>query len=162
MELFANLERYAREQPDRPAHIGVGMAGTRETLTYRDLLVRAERLAAHLRNALPPDRSPLVVLGHKEPEMLVGFLGAVGSGHPYIPLDDSLPAARIEAVVASAGARLTLTPARIAEICAAHPSTADVCEAAALSQRIRRCSWFVHGHGCVLASRRGFEPLLPP
>ncbi len=126
MELFANLARWAREQPDRPAHIGVSAAGTRQTLTYRDLLDRAERLAAHLRAELPPDGAPVVVLGHKEPEMLVGFLGAVGSGHPYIPLDDSLPAARIEAVVASAGAPLTLTPARIAEICAAHPSGADV------------------------------------
>ena len=125
MELFANLERWSRELPDRPAHVGVNAHGARETLTYRDLLARAERLAAHLRAELPPDRSPLVVLGHKEPEMLVGFLGTVASGHPYIPLDDSLPAARIEAVVASAGARLTLTPARIAEICA-RPSAADV------------------------------------
>ena len=125
MELFANIERHAREQPDRPAHIGVGTRGTRETLTYRDLLARAERLAAHLRAELPPDHSPLVILGHKEPEMLIGFLGAVGSGHPYIPLDDSLPPARIEAVVASAGARLTLTPARIAEICA-HPPAMEV------------------------------------
>ena len=125
MELFANIERWAREQPGRPAHIGVDAQGTRATLTYHDLLARAERLAVHLRAELPLDHSPLVVLGHKEPEMLVGFLGAVGSGHPYIPLDDSLPAARIEAVVASAGATLTLTPARIAEICA-RPPGADV------------------------------------
>ena len=127
MELFANIERWAREHPDRPAHIGVSITGTRETLTYRDLLAQSERLAAHLRAELPPDHSPVVVLGHKEPEMLVGFLGAVGSGHPYIPLDDSLPAARIEAVVTSAGAPLTLTPARIAEICAVpYPPGADV------------------------------------
>ena len=125
MELFASLERWSREQPAQPAHVGVNARGERETLTYRDLLARAERLAAHLRGELPPDGSPLVVLGHKEPEMLVGFLGAVGSGHPYIPLDDGLPAARIEAVVASAGAKLTLTPARIAEICA-RPTVADV------------------------------------
>lgn len=50
--------------------------------------------------------------------MLVGFLGIASSGRPYIPLDDSLPQARIEAVVASAGSRLTLTPVSIAEICA--------------------------------------------
>ncbi len=122
MELFTNIERWAREWPDRPAHIGVNTQGARDTLTYGELLARAERLAAHLRGELPADHSPLIVLGHKEPEMLVGFLGAVGSGHPYIPLDDSLPAERIEAVVASSGARLTLTPARIAEICALAPA----------------------------------------
>ncbi len=123
MELFANIEHWARRRPDHPAHIGVSDQGARVTLTYGELLTRAERLAAHLRRELPPDHSPLVVLGHKEPEMLVGFLGAVGSRHPYIPLDDSLPAARIEAVIASSGARLTLTPARITEICAHAPGT---------------------------------------
>ena len=121
MKLFANIERWAREYPDRPAHVGVSTQGVREPLTYGALHARARRLAAHLRGELPSDHSPLIVLGHKEPEMLVGFLGAVGSGHPYIPLDDSLPAARIEAVVASSGARLTLTPAAIAEICAGAP-----------------------------------------
>ena len=122
MELFANIERWARDFPDRPAHVGVDAHGARATLTYGELLARAGRLAAHLRGELPADRSPVVVLGHKEPEMLVGFLGAVGGGHPYIPLDDSLPAARVEAVVESAGAKLILTPGRIAEICAGGPA----------------------------------------
>jgi D-alanine--poly(phosphoribitol) ligase subunit 1 len=117
MELFARIAGWARQWPERPAHIGVDAKGTRATLTYGDLLAQAARLAAHLRRALPADRSPVVVLGHKEPEMLVGFLGVVGSGHPYIPLDDSLPAARIADVLASAGAALTLTPTAIAEIC---------------------------------------------
>ena len=118
MKLFANLARWAREWPDRPAHIGVSAPGERKALTYGELVANAGRLAAHLRKELPMDRSPVIVLGHKEPEMLVGFLGAVGSGHPYIPLDDSLPAGRIAAVVESSGARLTLTPGSIAAICA--------------------------------------------
>ena len=123
MKLFANIIRWAREWPDRAAHIGVNGSGARETLTYGELLTKAERLAAHLRQELPADHSPLIVLGHKEPEMLVGFLGAVGSGHPYIPLDDSLPAARIAAVVESSGARRTLTPASIAALCAEAPAS---------------------------------------
>ena len=125
MELFANIERWAQQRPDRPAHVGVNAQGTREVLTYGELLAKAGWLAAHLRRELPADHSPLIVLGHKEPEMLVGFLGVVGSGHPYIPLDDSLPAARIEAVAASSGAGLTLTPARIAEICAPASAVGD-------------------------------------
>jgi D-alanine--poly(phosphoribitol) ligase subunit 1 len=123
MELFARIATWARQWPDRPAHIGVDAQGSRATLTYGDLLAKAAQLEAHLRRELPADHAPVVVLGHKEPEMLVGFLGAVGSGHPYIPLDDSLPAARIAGVAASAGAALTLTPAAIAEICARAPAT---------------------------------------
>jgi D-alanine--poly(phosphoribitol) ligase subunit 1 len=122
VKLFANLAQWARQWPDRPAHIGVNAQGTRESLTYGELIARAGCLAAQLRRELPADRSPVIVLGHKEPEMLVGFLGVVGSGHPYVPLDDSLPAARIAAVLASSGARLTLTPASIAAICAQTPA----------------------------------------
>lgn len=123
MELFAKIERWARETPLRPAHVGVNGQGVRTVLTYGELVAKSTRLAAYLRDNPPSggkeDHSPVVILGHKEPEMLVGFLGVVASGRPYIPLDDSLPAARVEAVVAAAGATLTLTPVRIAEICAA-------------------------------------------
>jgi D-alanine--poly(phosphoribitol) ligase subunit 1 len=49
---------------------------------------------------------PVAVLGHKEHEMLVGFIGSIKSGHPYIPLDSSLPAPRIASIVENAGAVL--------------------------------------------------------
>ena len=45
--------------------------------------------------------------------MLVAFLGAVKSGRPYVPIDTSIPAQRVERIVANAGAALTLTPARV-------------------------------------------------
>ncbi len=85
-------------------------------LTYRELLARAGAVAGYLRRQLPDDGSPVIVLGHKEPEMLAGFLGAVGSGHPYIPLDDSLPAQRVASVAAAANTALTLTPELIASL----------------------------------------------
>ncbi len=61
--------------------------------------------------------------------MLAGFLGAVGAGHPYIPLDDSLPSHRVEKIAAASGATVMLTPSGIAalpsdddtELCAPRP-----------------------------------------
>ena len=64
-------------------------------LSYEELRARSDALAARLAVLLPFDRSPIAVLGHKEPELLVAFLAAVKAGHPYVPLDTSLPAARI-------------------------------------------------------------------
>ena len=116
-EIFDRLQLWATRYPDRPAHI-TASAGSTSTiwLTYRELLSRSRAVAGYLRTRLPEGHAPVIVLGHKEPEMLAGFLGVVGSGRPYIPLDDSLPAHRIESVNAAAGAALTLTPEMIAAL----------------------------------------------
>lgn len=116
-EIFDRLQAWANRFPDRPAHVAASAGRTATTaLTYRQLLAQTRAVAAHLRRQLPDDGSPVIVLGHKEPEMLAGFLGVVGSGHPYIPLDDSLPAHRIASVTAVSGATLTLTPETVATL----------------------------------------------
>ncbi len=114
-QLFERLACWEGRFPDRVAH-QTASAGRTPTLrlTYRELLARARAVAAHVRATLPPDGSPVVVLGHKEPEMLAGFLGVLGSGHPYIPVDDSLPGHRLQEVERIAGAALVLTPEIIA------------------------------------------------
>ena len=125
-QIFDRLERWARDYPDRPAH-RVASPGSTDTasLSYRELHARVSALARHLRTVLPDDRSPVVVTGHKEPEMLVGFLGAVRSGHPYIPVDDSLPAHRVQEVERISGSRLTLTPRMVASLTAHASGTTE-------------------------------------
>ena len=116
-EIFDRLQIWTTRFPDRPAHITASAGSTSTTcLTYRELLSRARAVAGYLRTHLPEGHAPIIVLGHKEPEMIAGFLGVVGSGRPYIPLDDSLPTHRIDSVNAAAGAVLTLTPALIASL----------------------------------------------
>jgi D-alanine--poly(phosphoribitol) ligase subunit 1 len=111
MHLVDRVERWARAAPDRLAHV----SGER-SLTYGELSRRSDTLAAQLGRLLPQDRSPVVILGHKEPEMLIGFLGAIKSGHPYAPVDTVVPPQRVERIVKTAGAPLTLTPEKIAEL----------------------------------------------
>lgn len=116
-EIFQRLQTWAACDGDRPAHITASTGGTATIqLTYRELLARTRAVTAYILQQAPGGHAPIVVLGHKEPEMLAGFLGVVGSGHPYIPLDDSLPAHRVASVVAAAGATLTLTPELIASL----------------------------------------------
>ena len=111
MDLIQRIDHWAGLTPRLPAHV----TGDRR-LTWGDLKKQSDALAAHLRAALPPDSSPVAVQGHKEPEMLVGFLGALKAGHPYIPVDLSIPDDRVRRMVAAAGAHLLLGVAEIAEL----------------------------------------------
>ena len=90
---------------DRTAHVG-----STGTITYHELWKRAHSLAAQL-TPLPP--GPVMVIGHKEPSMLVGFLGSVISGRAYIPVDISLPAARVERIQATAAPAAVLSMADV-------------------------------------------------
>src|SRR5204863_4635422 len=116
LDLIERIDRWGRVASDRPAHVSGG-----RRLTYGELIRRSDALAGYLSELLPDDRSPVVVLGHKEPEMLIGFLGVVKTGRPYVPVDTVLPPQRVERVVQVAGARLTLTPERVAELSDAEP-----------------------------------------
>jgi D-alanine--poly(phosphoribitol) ligase subunit 1 len=109
--LIDRIDHWGRVSPDRAAH----RSGER-VLTYGELLARSDALAAWLDAELGDNRAPVAVHGHKEPEMLIAFLGAVKSGRPYVPIDISIPAQRVERIVQTAGAALTLTPVRVAEL----------------------------------------------
>src|SRR5437016_1688301 len=52
------------------------------------------------------------------PPLLMGFLGCVKAGHPYVPLDSGLPGHRILATIEAARAPLTLSASQIAAIAA--------------------------------------------
>ncbi len=118
MDMLATIDGWAARVPERVAHVS-GAA----RLTYGALRARSQRLAAHLAAVLPDDRSPVAVIGHKEPELLVAFLAAIRARHPYVPVEAALPPARIAAIVAAAGCRLTLTPADIAALAASATGT---------------------------------------
>ncbi len=111
MDLIERIDRWAREKPANAAHISGG-----RTLTYGELSAQSDALAAWIENHLGENRGPIAVLGHKEPEMLIAFLAVVKSGRAYVPIDNSLPPQRIDKIIETADAALTLTPKRVAEL----------------------------------------------
>ena len=108
MNLIQRIDHWAEVAPDAVAH-----HGDDRTLTYGELRRHSDRLAAYLTKNLSHDRRPIAVLGHREPEMLIAFLGTVKSGRPYVPIDTGLPRRRIDQIVASSQAALVLTPDEI-------------------------------------------------
>ena len=117
MHLLDRIDQWARLAPDCPAHI----SGDR-VLTWRELISRADAFAAWLDRELGESRAPIVMRGHKEPEILIAFLGAVKSGRPYVPIDISIPEQRAEGIIATAQAARVLTPEIVANACADGPA----------------------------------------
>jgi D-alanine--poly(phosphoribitol) ligase subunit 1 len=113
VHLLDRIDHWGQVAPDTLAHVSSG-----RQLTYGELLERSDALAHWLENQFPASRAPVAVTGHKEPEMLVAFIAAAKSGRPYVPMDVSIPAHRIERIVQSSGAAVVLTPERIAALCA--------------------------------------------
>jgi D-alanine--poly(phosphoribitol) ligase subunit 1 len=108
VEIIERIDHWGKVTPDHAAFISGG-----RTLSYGELRRRSDALAAHLAGSLP-EEAPVVVLGHKEPELLVAYLGAIKSGRAYVPVDTAMPAQRIERIVAASGAPLVLTPEKVA------------------------------------------------
>lgn len=111
MDLIERMDHWGKIAPGKIAHV----SGDR-TLTYGALCAHSDALAAYLDAEFPDNRSPIAVLGHREPEMLIAFLGAVKSGRPYIPLDIALPPQRSAKIISTSGAAITLTPELVASI----------------------------------------------
>src|SRR6266536_4294925 len=104
MNLIERIDHWAAVAPEATAHISDD-----RTLTYGELRRHSDALACYLTERLGEDRRPIAVLGYREPEMLIAFLGAVKSGRPYVPLDTALPQQRIDKILAASRAALVLT-----------------------------------------------------
>ena len=129
MDWFNRIAHWASVAPDRAAHISDG-----RVLTYGGLVRQARSLAAGMQATLPDDRSPVAIVGHKQSEMLVGFLGAALARHPYVPIDEATPATRVHRIRERAHVSATLTVHDITSLAASHepaawrtPEPEDIC-----------------------------------
>ena len=113
MNLIERIDHWAAVAPEATAHISDG-----RTLSYGELRSRSDALACYLTQRLGDDRSPIAVVGHREPEMLIAFLGTVKSGRPYVPLDTALPQQRIDKILETSRAALVLTAEEIVQFSA--------------------------------------------
>src|SRR3989475_7574026 len=111
MDLIERIDRWGAVAPEATAHISDG-----RTLTYGQLRRRSDALASHLTERFGDDRAPIAMLGHRESEMLIAFLGAEKSLRPYVPLDTSLPQQRIDKILAISRPALLLTPEEVAKL----------------------------------------------
>lgn len=103
MELLYKIKDLAQTKPETIAYI----SPDRE-VTYGEVWQQSEQMASFLLKQNLGKGSPILVYGHMEPEMLISFLGCVKAGHPYIPVDTSIPMERIVRIIGSAQAGLVI------------------------------------------------------
>lgn len=106
MKMLSNIEDIALTNPD-----AVAFEAPDRVMTYGELLLQSEQIAAFLGGLHLPAGSPILVYGHMEPEMPAAFLGSVKAGHPYIPIDTSIPLERIVKIIESSKAALMINVA---------------------------------------------------
>jgi len=111
VDIIERIDCAGRDYPDRIAHVGDSRA-----LSYAELARKSDAIARCFTERFAGDDSPVVVVGHKEPEMLIGFVGAVKSGRPYIPVDVSIPPERAARIAQNSGSVAVLTAAQIAAL----------------------------------------------
>jgi D-alanine--poly(phosphoribitol) ligase subunit 1 len=103
MKLINTIKEFAQSQPKAKAYISPD-----NEITYNELWEQSERMAAFLLNQNLTKHSPILVYGHMEPAMITSFLGSVKAGHPYIPVDISIPIERIVKIINSAQSELVI------------------------------------------------------
>lgn len=102
--LHERFEEQARRTPD-----AVAIRHDDESLSYRQLNERANRLAHHLR-ALGVKPDALVALCvERSPELVAAVLGVLKAGGAYVPLDPGYPAERLAFVLRDCGADVLVT-----------------------------------------------------
>ena len=69
----------------------IALVNREETLSYRELDARSNAFAAWLLNTFGEDRSPVVICGDKETDLLCCIFGALKSGRAYVPIDSVVP-----------------------------------------------------------------------
>ncbi|MFF7271585.1 amino acid adenylation domain-containing protein [Streptomyces cyaneofuscatus] len=98
------FEEQARATPEAPA-VSFGDA----SVTYKQLDLRADQLAHHLRALGVRPHTPVGVLLDRGPNLLAAFLGVWKAGASYVPIDPSYPAERIASMLETAGAAFAVT-----------------------------------------------------
>ncbi|HYR08161.1 MAG TPA: condensation domain-containing protein, partial [Longimicrobium sp.] len=107
-ELF---EAQVRERPD-----AVALAWGDESLTYRELDARANRLANHLvRLGVGPDDRVGVLL-ERSAELIVSILAVLKAGGCYVPLDPGYPPERLRLMMDDSSVRVLLSRGELASL----------------------------------------------
>ena len=104
MENIVNtLDRVAQANPQKIAYDELGV-----THTYQDFYEQSNALAAWIADQKLPEKSPILVYGDHQFEMVVAFTAAIKTGHPYIPVETGTGLERMDSIVATANPLLAI------------------------------------------------------
>lgn len=68
-------------------------------LTYKQLNEYSDKIAIYLLKEFKDDRTPILIYGNKENQILPLMIGALKSGRAYVPLDVTFPESRVKQII---------------------------------------------------------------
>jgi non-ribosomal peptide synthetase component F len=101
------LERFARVAATWPSAVAIGWGSDR--ITYRELACRSDALAAAITADAPSSEAPVAILLSDPVRMITSMLATWKAGRLCVPLDSTLPSARLEVVLRDSEAGLIVT-----------------------------------------------------
>jgi amino acid adenylation domain-containing protein/non-ribosomal peptide synthase protein (TIGR01720 family) len=84
-----------------------------QTLSYKELNIKANQLAHYLRTLNIGAESLVGIYLERTPELIIALLAVLKSGGAYLPLDQTLPKARLEYILEDARPSVILTNSRL-------------------------------------------------
>ncbi|HJS24293.1 MAG TPA: amino acid adenylation domain-containing protein [Pyrinomonadaceae bacterium] len=87
-----------------------------QTLSYRELNSRANRLAHHLRSMGVGPETLVGISVERSIEMVVGILGILKAGGAFVPLDPAYPRDRLAFMIEDSGIQVVLTQEWLVEV----------------------------------------------
>ena len=93
-DMIKAIEHFAQTQPDFPVYNVLG-----QVHTYGDIKADSDALAAKIDSLGLAPKSPVVVYGGQEYEMLATFVALTKAGHAYIPIDSHSALERVTAIL---------------------------------------------------------------
>ncbi|HEU4558536.1 MAG TPA: amino acid adenylation domain-containing protein, partial [Longimicrobium sp.] len=102
------FEAQASQSPD-----AVALLFKRESLTYRELDERANRLARHLVRLGARPEARVGICLERSVELMVAILGVMKAGAAYVPMDPGHPAERLAYVLEDSGVEVLLTQEKL-------------------------------------------------
>ena len=104
---------FAEQVEKTPAHIALEFQN--ESLTYRDLDLRSNKLANWLRARGIKPGVPVGIYLEHSPETIIAILGVLKAGGFYVPFDTGHPRARLDFMLSDTATPLVLTQEHLRE-----------------------------------------------
>ena len=126
--VLSYLDEIVEQVPDKAAY-----ANEKESYTFRQVYEQSRAIGTGI-SRKGCYREPVVVFMEKHPKEIIAFLGVIAAGCFYVPIDEEMPASRIDLILENCGARVMICDAHTRKKAEAFSYEGELCLYDALAQ----------------------------